>query len=120
MGTTGWRPLRSRPVLWPALVILYVTIAPMQSFAQQADDWAHRTWIKFRKYDRAEVLSDFPALVEISTNTPLFDYADMVDPGGADLRFFDETLTQMLDFEVEEWNTNGTSYAWVKVPTLTN
>jgi hypothetical protein len=101
-------------------VVLCAIAVPIRSHAQQTDDFTQRTRIKFRTCDREEVLSDFPTLVEISTNTPLFDYADMASPGGADLRFFDETLTQMLDFELEEWHTSGTSYAWVKVPALTN
>ena len=38
---------------------------------------------------------------------------------GADLRFYD-TLGSELKFEIENWNTNGTSHVWVQVPALTN
>ncbi|HQL47140.1 MAG TPA: DUF2341 domain-containing protein, partial [Holophaga sp.] len=39
--------------------------------------------------------------------------------GGADLRFADSTGNE-LPYEIETWNTSGSSYIWVKVPMIVN
>ena len=65
------------------------------------------------------VLSAFPVLVKVSTNDiPGFSYTDCLKPNGGDLRFADEN-GNLLDSEIETWDTNGVSLVWVNVPTLT-
>ncbi len=81
----------------------------------------HETLITFTGYDRAETLADFPVLVPLNTSISGFSYADFVSPGdGADLRFRRADNDQELDYELENWDTNGTSHAWVRVDSLTN
>ena len=65
------------------------------------------------------VLSAFPVLVKISpADIRNFSYADCLKPNGGDLRFADED-GNLLDSEIEVWDTNGVSLVWVNVPTLT-
>jgi len=77
--------------------------------------------ITFSGYNRAEVLTNFPVLVELSTNITSFSYTNFVSPAdGADLRFFREDNDLELNYELESWDTNGTSYVWVQIDQLTN
>jgi hypothetical protein len=77
-----------------------------------------RMKITFAGYNRGEVLQNFPALVSLSPNLPGFSYAQFASPSGGDLRFADSDGVTPLLFEVDEWNTNGTSLVWVRVPQL--
>ncbi|MDD4869525.1 MAG: DUF2341 domain-containing protein, partial [Kiritimatiellae bacterium] len=73
--------------------------------------------ITFSGYDRAETLTNFPALVTFSEGLPSFLYSQF-QAGAADLRFVDEGETRELNYEIDTWNTNGSSYIWVQVPEL--
>ncbi|MDD5708280.1 MAG: DUF2341 domain-containing protein, partial [Kiritimatiellae bacterium] len=83
----------------------------------------YRMPIQFSGYSPAapEALTNFPALVVLSNNVnnSAFDFQQMVSPSdGADLRFYsDDTVTE-LNYEIDTWNPNGSSYLWVQVPTL--
>ena len=68
--------------------------------------------------DAGTSLADFPVLVRLSPEgLDGFNYADCA-AGGADLRF---TLTDgtPLRHEIDQWNVNGESLVWVKLPMLT-
>ncbi|MBR1608744.1 MAG: DUF2341 domain-containing protein [Kiritimatiellae bacterium] len=68
-------------------------------------------------YAGSTELADFPVLVALAADSPTgFDYADCASDG-SDLRFADATGA-LLSHEIETWDTNGTSYVWVKVPSL--
>ena len=86
------------------------------------NDWtkyAKKFSVSFPGIADGTTLTDFPVLVKISASSPSgFRYADCVKEGGADLRFADENGT-LLPCEVEDWNPEGESFIWVKVPTLT-
>ena len=70
-------------------------------------------------YAGAEELADVPVLVRLSTAIQGFDYDDFVDPvTGADLVFCDESETTVYPHEIDEWNTNGESLVWVRLPGL--
>ncbi|HWI56181.1 MAG TPA: DUF2341 domain-containing protein, partial [Bacillota bacterium] len=77
-----------------------------------------RLKITFAGYTRGEPLANFPVLVTLSTNLPGFSYRQFASPLGADLRFTDASGGQLIYHEIDEWNTNGTSYAWVQMPLL--
>lgn len=65
-------------------------------------------------------LPDFPVLVRIAEDSPSgFSYSQLQRPDGADLCFVDMDGAG-LPFEIDTWNTNGASLAWVKLPTMTN
>ena len=70
-------------------------------------------------YDAAKpVLTNFPVLVLIAENAPSgFSYAQVLSPDGADLCFIDPNGNG-LPFEIDTWNTNGTSLVWVTLPTM--
>lgn len=68
----------------------------------------------------SETLTDFPVLVRVAANSPEgFSYADCLRGNGGDLRFCDAD-GNLLASEVDTWDVNGTSFIWVKVPTLTS
>ena len=71
-------------------------------------------------YAGESALADFPVAVRLAANSPTgFSYADMSDPSsGSELRFADSD-GKSLDYDVEEWNADGASLVWVKVPSLT-
>jgi hypothetical protein len=84
-------------------------------------DWSgfgRKAKVTFAGYNRSGPLTNFPALIVLSTNIPGFNYADFRSPPNGDLRFGDAILTNELNYEVESWNTNGNSYVWVQVPQL--
>ena len=74
----------------------------------------------FSGYNRGETLTNFPALVNLSTNLPGFSYRQFASPSGSDLRFADASGSRPIPHEIDEWNTNGTSTVWVNVPTLSS
>lgn len=78
--------------------------------------------ITFAGYDKSEPLTNFPALVVFSDNVAGsgFAYSQVVSSKGWDLRFNDQSGETNLNYEIESWNTNGSSYMWVQVPAMTN
>jgi autotransporter-associated beta strand protein len=81
--------------------------------------WSNRCAISFPNYTATETLSNFPALVIVSTNVTNFAYRQFASPLGRDLRFSDAALNE-LNYEIEKWDTNGNSFVWVQIPALTN
>lgn len=75
--------------------------------------WSYRRTLSF-DYQGSSDLADVPVLVAL--NPSRFDYAH-AQSGGTDLRFIAGDGTQ-LPFEVEQWDANGTSILWVRVPAL--
>jgi hypothetical protein len=101
-ATNAWAPASSQ--------FSTVTVNPTSYGAQMQ--------ISFPGYNRAEILSNFPVLVSLSTNLPGFSYRQFASPTGSDLRFTDASGLVPIPFEIDEWNTNGTSSVWVNLPTL--
>lgn len=69
-------------------------------------------------YTRGESLANFPLLITLHTNRGGFSYRQFASRTGGDLRFTDATGTQPISHEIDEWNTNGTSLVWVRLPSL--
>ena len=84
------------------------------------DQWAHRVPIVFNGYYGTEELTDFPALVQVSTNISGFSYSGLLSGDYDDLRFINDSQNMFLNYEVESWDADGTSQVWVQVPALTN
>jgi len=80
--------------------------------------WTNRAQISFTGYTRSETLTNFPALIVLGTPVTGFQYNQFQSGSNADLRFADSTRTNELSYEVDEWNTNGDSLVWVKIPQL--
>ena len=77
----------------------------------------------------AEVQTNFPVLVRLSTAITGFDYGDFynanVNPYDPDaLKLIDigfvDAQTNGLPYEIDTWNTNGESLVWVNLPRMTN
>lgn len=64
-------------------------------------------------------VDDFPVLIKIDESKLPGVYTD-VKNAGADLKFTDSTGTVEYPYEVDVWNSSGTSLVWVKVPSLTS
>ena len=90
--------------------------------ASMANDWkrySHSFSVSFPGAP-ATTLADFPVLVKLSEGSPTgFSYADCLKENGDDLRFADAD-GNLLDSEVDTWDTNGVSSVWVKVPYLSS
>ena len=65
-----------------------------------------------------EVLTNFPALVKLSTAISGFSYSAFQIANGGDLMFTD-SRGQVIPSEVDTWDDTGTSLVWVSVPELT-
>ncbi|MFC1463082.1 DUF2341 domain-containing protein, partial [Verrucomicrobiota bacterium] len=82
--------------------------------------WRGKMKITFAGYDLSTPLTNFPALVMFSNNAALkIDYNDF-KPDGTDLRFLSGDETQVLSYEIEDWNTQGESPVWVNVPLISS
>jgi len=86
--------------------------------ARTLADWPRRMSVRFDGYGGASVLTNFPVLVRLGAHIDGFDYSSFGSASGYDLRFMDDALTEALSYDVETWDTNGTSCVWVRVPEL--
>jgi hypothetical protein len=74
----------------------------------------------FPGYGRTETLTNFPLLVVLNSGISGFQYDHFASTNGWDLRFTEVGQTSELAYEIERWDTQGTSYVWVRVPALTS
>jgi hypothetical protein len=63
-------------------------------------------------------LADFPALVTLSPSKISGLAYSQFQANGSDLRFTDASGTNLLPFEIDEWNDDGSSTIWVQIPVL--
>ena len=96
---------------WAPASAAFTTALDPQAFSS-------RMKIVFSGYTRGEALSNFPVLVTFSTSQTGFSYRQFASPTGGDLRFTDSSGTVPAFHEIDEWNTNGVSSVWVRVPVL--
>src|SRR6267142_1645023 len=73
----------------------------------------------FSGYNRPDTLTNFPVLINLGANLTGFSYRQFASPSGGDLRFTDSDGTTVIPHEIDEWDTNGASTVWVRVPQLT-
>jgi hypothetical protein len=60
-------------------------------------------------------LTDVPVLVRLDGSRIEYTQTNAFTP---DVRFYDGELGKELAFDVEQWNPEGTSYLWVKLPVI--
>jgi len=96
------------------VMFLFCLIAPNSILANVFEEWSHRTALVFDNSAAAEDLIDFPVLVVLHPGC--IDYTQ-INSDGSDIRFLDSDYT-LLSYEIEQWNPNGYSYIWVKVPRI--
>ena len=80
--------------------------------------WQYKAAISFPGYTRDETLTNFPVLVRLGENLAEGFYERCAFPNGRDLRFADAGEAVRINYDIEEWNTNGHSDVWVQVPEL--
>lgn len=64
---------------------------------------------------QSTALDNFPVLIRLTAANFFYSHCRA---DGLDLRFYAEDGVTPLPFEREEWKRNGSSYFWVKVPSL--
>lgn len=96
---------------------ILVTIGFCHSEALDPNSFTRRMPITFSGYSGEASLTNFPVLVKFSEGITEFSYDDF-SAGGTNLRFADNS-GQALDYEIDNWDTDGTSTVWVRVPSLT-
>ncbi len=104
------------------LALLFLVLAAPCALALPVPAAASYAWgaqFAVAGYDANKpALTNFPILVRIAENSPNgFSYAQMQMQGGADLAFIDMEGNG-LPFEIDTWDTNGTSLVWVTLPTM--
>ena len=82
--------------------------------------WTYSTDVRFCGYDRPSHLTNFPVLIKLdATRMPFLDYNQFADPvNGSDLRIVGGFPRTLLPYDIERWDTNGTSYIWVRLEHL--
>jgi len=101
---------------------MFLALTGIPVLAADFSTWTNAMAFRFTGYTPpggVTTLTNFPALVILSTNLPGFRYTDFYG-ANADLRFTDSTMVNELNYQVEKWDTNGSSYVWVQVPQLTD
>jgi hypothetical protein len=92
--------------------------APASAQLLMPSNFSCRMRIAFTGYNRGEPLANFPVLVNLRASLSGFSYRQFASPAGGDLRFADANGLRQLPYEVDQWDTNGTSSLWVQVPQL--
>ena len=94
-------------------VVLAAAFAPLQSLAGSAT-------LKCAGYTGTETLTDFQALIKLDEGRYGFKYADCADQAaGTDVWFSSDAAgNNVLEREIDTWNPDGSSYIWVKIPSL--
>jgi len=106
IGLPCVRDHMSQPVAFTASQVVFNPI-----------DYSRSMKINFAGYNRATAVSNFPFLVKLSTGLSGFDYSQFMSPVANDLRFTDSS-GNVLNHEINQWNTNGASTVWVNVPAI--
>ena len=83
--------------------------------AGAADGFAKSVLFTTSGYRGSAPLADFPVLVRLSPAIEGFDYADF---GAGTNLLFRASGGAILPHEVDAWDTNGTSFVWVRVPSV--
>ena len=86
---------------------------------KQAPTWWNTSFSKSKRYIINpnmidETLSNFPVLVKIDSTT-----GALCDDGNS-IRFVSPDNQTEYPYEIDTWNNSGTSFVWVKIPTVSN
>ena len=110
-----YKPKTIRAAVAAALTIAASAVLPLQSFAG-----AKQTTLLCTGYTGTTTLTDFQTLVRLNDGTYGFHYADCATNDGTDVWFSsDPEGNNVLEREIDTWNTSGESFVWVKIPTVT-
>ena len=96
-----------------AAVLTAAALAPFAASAGSAT-------LKCAGYTGSETLENFQALIKLDEGRYGFSYADCADQAaGTDVWFSSDAAGDaVLEREIDTWNPDGSSYIWVKIPSL--
>ena len=99
---------------------LTTTSSPANVTVNQPGSWFNAAWsrrvrLTINNSGQAENLTNVPVLITV--DAARINYAD-AQANGADVRITDPSGV-VLPYEIESWNPGGTSYIWVRVPSIT-
>src|ERR1039457_5777319 len=98
---------------------MVIMVCSVSAVAADFSTWNHGMKVTFTGYNRPETLTNFPVLVVFTNGLGGgFNYGDFLSLTNQDLRFSASNGTDEQSYEIENWNTNGSSYVWVKMPGL--
>jgi len=89
--------------------------------AFSAGRYAHSLDFTFDNYAGGVPLTNFPVLIKFDEGAlNNFLYSQLASTNGWDLRATMQGGSTLLSHEIEDWNTGGVSYVWVRIPEFTN
>jgi hypothetical protein len=107
---------QNKDSLLPLLCAMIAVVFVMAILAQIAQaGWDYKRPIQIN--NPGGTLNDYQVLVTLTTENFTYDLNKM-KPDGGDIRFSVADNVSPLPYWMEEWNWNGTSKFWVKVPTI--
>ncbi len=95
------------------LAILAALFASATASAWWDPDWHGRANLALVNGSVSADIDGIVALVELDASR--IDYG-AADPNGDDLRFVDGNDLTEISYDIEEWNSGGTSWIWVRIP----
>lgn len=104
---------RSYASAFALAAVLAASCAPFAASAGSAT-------LKCSGYTGTETLTDFQALIRLDEGRYGFKYAECADQtAGTDVWFSSDAAgNNVLEREIDTWNPDGSSYIWVKIPSL--
>lgn len=91
------------------------TITFVSNLTWWDNNYAKRVRITFNNLDQATTFNNIPVLVKLDSSK--INYSDFL-AGSNDIRFTLDDHTTTLNYTIEKWNTSGTSFIWVKLPSI--
>ncbi|MCD6397899.1 MAG: DUF2341 domain-containing protein [Spirochaetaceae bacterium] len=83
---------------------------------QTLGNYDNRIKVTINNSSQNEDLTNFPVLVILNTSRVTYS---TISADGSGIKFISSDFTEELSYEVEEWNSGGNSFFWVKVPSIT-
>jgi autotransporter-associated beta strand protein len=85
--------------------------SPSSSFTTpwNGSGFGNKLKITFSGYNKTDTLTNFPALVVLSTNITNFSYIEFGSTNGWDLTFQNSNETVLLNYEIEKWDPSTIS-----------
>ena len=102
------------------VVLTILAASSASATTVDSDDFGKMIQFTVSGYAGSSTLEHFPVLVRLSTGIEGFDYADAgatAQAAAASLRFADADGNN-LDYEIDTWDSSGTSLVWVSVPEI--
>ena len=99
------------------ILLAVATLSTLPVEGRPLSDCTHAARLEVAGYAGTETLAGVPVLVRLSESIPGFHYADC-GTAGAGLVFCDEANEVVFPHEIDEWNPDGESLVWVRLPSL--